>query len=35
MFCDTKERKCHVDRYFDNGQRSLVYKIYTEKLFSQ
>lgn len=35
IFCDTQEKKCHVDRYFENGQRSKVSKKYTEILFGK
>ncbi|WGL96203.1 YcgJ family protein [Arsenophonus nasoniae] len=35
VFCDIKERKCYIDRYFnEKGQRSKVCQQYTEKLFS-
>ena len=36
IFCDTKVRKCFVDRYFDaNGQRSAEAKHYSQALFGQ
>lgn len=35
IFCDIKDRKCYVNRYFNGkGQRSKVCQQYTEKLFS-
>lgn len=34
VFCDTKEKACHVDRYFDaNGQRSALDAKHTALLF--
>lgn len=34
VFCDIKDKKCYVDRYFNGkGQRSNVCQQYTEKLF--
>lgn len=35
VFCDTKEKQCHVDRYFDNqGKRSAVAAKETRILFN-
>lgn len=33
VFCDTKTKLCHVDRYFENGHRSKVDRKMTDKLF--
>lgn len=36
VFCDIKEQKCHMDRYFEaDGKRSAVSKEYTQKLFGK
>ena len=36
VFCDTKTKLCHADRYFDqNGKRSKVDKNMTDKLFQK
>ncbi|MFC4625758.1 YcgJ family protein [Daeguia caeni] len=36
VFCDTKEKACHVDRYFDsNGKRSPIDRATTAKLFGK
>jgi hypothetical protein len=35
VFCDTKERICHKDRYFDNGRRSATDVRTTAILFSK
>lgn len=36
IFCDTKEKACHVDRYFDNnGKRSKIHADITAKLFGK
>ena len=34
VFCDTNTKRCHVDRYFDNGHRSKVDKKITDQLFN-
>lgn len=35
VFCDIKDKKCYVDRYFnEKGVRSKVCQQYTKKLFS-
>lgn len=34
VFCDTHTKRCHVDRYFENGHRSKVDKKMTHKLFN-
>jgi len=34
VFCDTNTKRCHVDRYFENGHRSKVDKSMTDKLFN-
>jgi len=33
VFCDTKTKLCHVDRYFENGHRSKIDRTMTDKLF--
>ena len=33
VFCDTKTKLCHVDRYFENGHRSKIDRNTTDKLF--
>lgn len=32
-FCDIKEKLCHVDRFYTQGQRSEVNEKYTKMLF--
>lgn len=34
VFCDTNTKRCHVDRYFDNGHRSKVDQKITDQLFN-
>ncbi|TXE27111.1 hypothetical protein FOT62_22590 [Serratia marcescens] len=34
VFCDVKEKLCHVDRYFSDGKRSPVAEKETRLLFS-
>lgn len=33
VFCDTKTKLCHVDRYFENGHRSKIDRKMTDRLF--
>nr|WP_197747763.1 MULTISPECIES: YcgJ family protein [Acinetobacter] len=36
IFCDTKEQRCHTDRYFNqDGSRSVNAAEYTKALFAQ
>ncbi|MDN5478948.1 MAG: YcgJ family protein [Staphylococcus equorum] len=34
VFCDTNIKRCHIDRYFDNGHRSKVDQKITDQLFN-
>ncbi|MDA3309526.1 YcgJ family protein [Pseudomonas aeruginosa] len=34
VFFDTNTKRCHIDRYFDNGHRSKVNQKITDQLFN-